>query len=168
MSDLVNGADAAFAANIPPNMQVAFGYYGGPRAYRVWTANDWKRFPGKKVPIWVGGYGGDTEGHDAVKALRTLRVPDGCITALDMETRIDRTYVDAFDAVLHAAGYKVWVYGSSSTVFNNPQCNGYWIAHYDGIRSLPPGQAIRAKQYAEMGDWDANVVRDWTLANMWA
>lgn len=166
----VHMADAAFAQNIPPGFQVAAGYYGGPNAYHVWAEADWQRFPGYKLPIWVGGYGGRDEGLSAVNALRELGVPKGSLTVIDVETRVDKSYVLAFGAELQAAGYFVWVYGSANTVDQNPQLNGYWIADYS-INPLPIIQqvGVRAVQWAAdlAPGYDASLVKQWTTAYMW-
>ena len=163
--------DAAFPGNIGANYSRAVaGYYGGPRAYNVWDVAAWERFrANKKLPIWVAGYGGAKEGADAVTALRALGVHKGAWTAVDMETRVDRTYLEAFGAMLHDAGYRVWVYGSASTVFGNPQLDGYWVADYAGIGPFMydagPNVEIRATQYAAGELVDSSTVKPWTLNN---
>ena len=157
--------DAAFAADITePWGGAVAGYYGGPDAYNVWSHADWKRFPNnRKLPIWVAGLDGTGEGHDAVAALRDLGVPERSYTAVDMETRVDRTYLDNFGAVLNAAGYKVWVYGSASTVFSNPRLNGYWVADYAGIGPFMYNHSgVRATQYAPGEYYDSSSIKDWT------
>ena len=163
-------ADAAFPQNIPPGFPIAAGYFGGPNAYNVWSPEDWDRFPGRKLPIWVAGYDGAGEGKAAVEALRALGVPAGCIVVVDMETRVDRTYVDAFGAELQGAGYFVWVYGSASTVDRNPPLNGYWIADYS-VNPVPIIQqvGVRAVQWAAdlAPGYDASLVKQWTTAYMW-
>ena len=167
-------ADAAYAAAIPPGFQVAAGYYGGPNAYHVWPAADWGRFPGLRLPIWVGGFEGTAEGSAAVAALHKLGVPAGCCTVLDMETRVDWTYVEAFGAELQAAGYKVWVYGSAAYVFKNPELNGYWVADYVGQPFMHPAVGVRATQYAAGlpgaggGQFDASLVKAWVVPFLWA
>lgn len=166
-------ADAAFAANIPPGYDVAGGYYGGPDAYHVWPDADWRRFPGFKLPIWVGGLDGEAEGQAAVMALEGLGVPQGRLTVLDMETRKDVTYVSHFGHELQQAGYKVWVYGSASTVFSNPPLNGYWVADYTTnltvIFNLMQAPSVRAVQYeADLAPgFDASLVKAWTEGEMW-
>jgi hypothetical protein len=166
----VKAADAAFASNIPPGFQVVFGYYGGPNAFHVWSKADWDLFPGSKVPIWVGGYDGKGEGVQAAQALRELGVPTGSYTVLDMETRKDDTYVNHFADALNAAGYRVWVYGSASTVFANPQRNGYFVADYVA-NPLPVLQqvGVRAVQYLPdvRPGYDESLVKEWTVAGMW-
>ena len=80
MTHLIPMADAAFAANIPPGYDIAGGYYGGPFAYHIWPPADWARFPGYKLPIWVGGQEGSAEATLAAAALDGLGVPEGAIT----------------------------------------------------------------------------------------
>lgn len=157
--------DAAFSVNIatPWNRAVA-GYYGGPNAFNVWTADDWRRWgPNRKLPIWVGGLDGRGEGQDAVAALKALGVPQRVFTVVDMEARVDKTYVTHFGEALNAAGYKVWVYGSASTVFSNPQLNGYWVADYAGIGPfLYDHPHVRATQFQPGDFYDSSTVKDWT------
>lgn len=166
-------ADAAFAANIPPGFQVAAGYYGGPEAYHVWPRSDWGLFPGYRLPIWVGGDNGADEGEQAAEELATLGVPAGCLTVLDMETRVDDTYVAHFGSALHAAGYKTWVYGSAAYLFKNPPLNGYWVADYTSnmadVRKLMQSPSVRAVQYAPdlPPGFDESLVKQWTEGEMW-
>ena len=156
--------DAAFSVNIsePWNRAVA-GYYGGPEAYNVWSAADWRRWANnRKLPIWVAGLDGTGEGHNAVDALRNLGVPRRVYTAVDMETRVDKTYLEHFGAVLNAAGYKVWVYGSASSLFSNPGLNGYWVADYTGEPFMYNHSGVRATQYTPGEYYDSSTVKDWT------
>ena len=166
----VHMADAAYAQNIPPGFQVAAGYFGGPNAYHVWPEADWGRFPGCKLPIWVAGLDGNEEGLEAVAALKRLGVPGGNLIAVDMETRVDKTYVANFGEVVRGQGYFVWVYGSAGTVEQNPALNGYWLADYV-LNPLPVIQAVgvRAVQWAAdlAPGYDASLVKQWTTAHMW-
>lgn len=178
MSDTERLRDAAYATSIDPATwdRAVAGYYGGPGAYHVWEPGDWKRFTRhKKLPIWVpatGDKNGTADGHAAVAALAALGVPAHVWTVLDMELMVDRTYVEAFGRVLNAAGYKVWVYGSASTVFKNPQLDGYWVADYKEIGAYMYKTAgnveIRATQYASPGTgsggpWDSSTVAEFTF-----
>src|SRR5215831_18161006 len=123
--------DAAFAANLDgTSFDIVAGYYGGPNAFHRWPVADWDRFPGYRLPIWVGGQNGLGEGSQAVASLEALRVPHGSVTVLDMEGRKDITYVNSFGHTVREGGYKVWVYGSASTIGLNPPLNGYWVADY--------------------------------------
>lgn len=166
-------ADAAYAPNIPPGFEVVAGYYGGPETYHQWAPRDWSLFPGYKLPIWVGGLGAPEEAHQAVAELQALGVPPGSLTVADMETRVDKTYLEKFWAILNEAGYKVWVYGSASTLFSNPPLNGYWVADYTNnmtlIFNLMQAPSVRAVQYsADMPPgYDASLVKVWTEGEMW-
>ena len=168
----VSMGDAAFAANLDgTSFDIAAGYYGGPNALHRWPARDWDRFPGYRLPIWVGGQAGPAEGGQAVAALEALRVPRDSFTVLDMETRVDVLYVENFGRAVQDGGYRVWVYGSYSTVGLNPPLNGYWIADYtdsqpviDHLLALPH---VRAVQYANLPGFDKSWVKAWTEGEMW-
>jgi hypothetical protein len=158
--------DSAFAANINPSWTGAVGgYYGGPDAFNVWAPGEWTQFHrNRKLPIWVGGTDGPGEAEQAIKALHDLGVPKRVYTALDMEGRVDKLYVEHFGQALQAAGYKVWVYGQASTVFGNPRLNGYWVADWAGRGPFMYNHRhVRATQYAKGQDYDSSTVRDWTF-----
>jgi hypothetical protein len=169
---LATMGDAAYATNLDgTSFDIVAGYYGGPDAYHTWPAVDWERFPGYRLPIWVGGTNGAGEGETAWRALHDLGVPKGAVTALDMETRQDRTYVDLFGSTVMGAGYKVWVYGSASTVGANPPLNGYWVASYGismtEVERLLTHPHTRAVQYASGPLYDRSLVKQWTEGEMW-
>jgi len=156
--------DAAFSTNIGESWTGAVaGYYGGPDAFHVWARAGWKKFAGnRKLPIWVAGNDGAKEGSQALRALHRLGVPSGVYTAVDMETRVDKPYVAAFGQVLRGAGYRVWVYGSASSVFRNPALNGYWVADYAGVGPFMYDHAqVRATQYASGQEFDSSTVKHW-------
>jgi hypothetical protein len=158
--------DSAFATNINPAWPGAVGgYYGGPNAFNVWAPGDWAPFHGnRKLPIWVGGVDGPGEARRAIEALHHLGVPTRVYTALDMEGRVDKTYVEHFGQGLQVAGYKVWVYGQASSVFGNPRLNGYWVADFAGKGAFMYNHRhVRATQYATGPDYDSSTVRDWTF-----
>jgi hypothetical protein len=157
--------DAAFANTIGGSWTGAVaGYYGGPDAFHVWAPHEWTQFHrNRKLPIWVAGQDGPGEGRTAIHALRALGVPPHVYTVVDMEGRVDKAYVEQFGAAVQAAGYKVWVYGQASTVFENPGLNGYWVAEYAGKGPFMFGHAhVRATQYATSPQYDSSTVRDWT------
>jgi len=174
----VSMGDAAFAANLDgTSFDIAAGYYGGPNALHRWPARDWDRFPGYRLPIWVGGQAGPAEGGRAVAALEALRVPRDSFTVLDMETRVDVQYVENFGQAVQDGGYRVWVYGSAATVGSNPPLNGYWIADYgpDPRTGLDQAQIdallqhphCRAVQYRTGPFYDYSQVKEWTEGGMW-
>lgn len=164
MVHIIPGRDAAFPQNLrpmPPGA-IALGYYGGPDAYNVWPDNAWPAFD-QAVPMWVGGLSGATEGASAVAALRRIGVPPGVETILDMEQRKDRTYVQNFGDTLQDAGYKVLVYGSTSSVFLNPQLNGYAVADPTGVQHMYPHHGVRITQWGWGPLFDNDAIREWLL-----
>lgn len=175
MSSTVTGRDAAYASNIGSGFGgVVAGYIGGPLAYHVWQEADWLPFKDNpKVPIWVCGFNGTDEGTGCVAALQKLGVKPGCVVVADMETRVDETYLLAFWEVLNRAGYLVIVYGSRSTVFNNPQLNGYWVADFTGVEHMantPAGDTmgVRGTQWTSGPDYDTSSWKAWTTQReMW-
>jgi hypothetical protein len=154
--------DSAFATNIDQAWTGAVGGYYGP--WRLQRGlRDWKRFrPNRKLPIWVN-LDGHGEGERAIGALHALGVPSHVYTAVDMENRVDKTYLEHFGETLQAAGYKIFVYGSASSVFSNPRLNGYWVADFaEKGPFMYDHRHVRATQYATRPDYDSSTVRDWT------
>lgn len=174
MTTYARMADAAFPQNIPPGFPIAAGYYPGLDDFHAWTPADWGRFPGYRLPVTVPADpgSGPLDGGSAVAYLRNvLHVPEGCITGLDLETRVDVRYVLNFGQVMQDAGYKVWVYGSQSTVFQNPPLNGYWPAVRNwtaaAVERLLQQPHVRAAQIADLGGYDVSYVKPWTEGEMW-
>lgn len=163
----LQGRDAAFPGNLAGWGGVVLGYFGGPRAFNVWTPDQWFAFRGQpKIPMWVAGTGpknGTDDGTAAVRALRALGVPRGKVTLVDMETGKDRTYLEAYGDELKAAGYKTWVYGSVSTLFGNPQLNGYAVADPTGVMHMYPHPGVRMTQWAFGPLFDQDVIREWLM-----
>lgn len=164
----VTGRDAAFPGYLSGYPGIIAGYYGGPDALNVWSPQQWGAFSAnRKMPIWVGGFGGSAEGEQAVLTLQNLGVPKGSLTALDMEERVDETYVNSFGSMLRNYGYKTLVYGSASTVFDNPPLNGYWVASWTGYPFMYMHLAVRGTQYASTPDIDYDEWKDWVVPSMW-
>lgn len=156
--------DAAFVHNLDgTSFGIGAGYYGGPNAFHIWAPPDWQQLPGYKLPIWVGGNDGDKEGKTALNVLHNLKVTPGSYTALDMETRVDKTYVRAFADIV-TQEYRVMVYGSASSVFGNPDYNGYWVADYAGIGPFMYDHPdTRMTQYASGRKFDSSLVKKWIV-----
>lgn len=164
------GHDAAYPANLRGSTGVILGYLVAPNALNGWTATEWGWFEANyKIPIWVGGMAGEAEGWGCLQQLYALGVPSGKGIILDLETRIDKTYVNAFGSVLQWAGFKVWPYGSASTLFQNPQLNGYAVADPTGVPHMYPHPGVRITQYAFNGSTDSDAVKDWLIqdAEVW-
>lgn len=137
-----------------------------------WQPADWARFVGRrKLPIVEASdlaiYDPADLARQALQQLRLLGVPHGKYTALAIETQDQPDWVEAYGDYMHLAGYKTWLCGSASVVFNNPQLNGWWVedwAEQGPFMYDHPG--VRATQYASPqtgsgGDWDSSTILDW-------
>jgi phosphotransferase system HPr-like phosphotransfer protein len=173
---LLLSRDAAYADGIGTWGGIVLGYLESPTAYHSWHPADWSKFARNyKVPIYVANHTPEADADSCVQQLRALQVPAGSLIVIDMETRDDAYYVEKFYAHVRPANYKVLVYGSASSVFTNPACNGYWVAQYDGEpdsyypQSWPSN--VRAKQYASdvmLGtQYDESTWKAWTVNEMW-
>ena len=162
--------DSAFASNIPTSWKGAVaGYVAGGDPFHVWTKAEWARFPrNRKLPIFVQSNpqraNPTNDAIQCIKDLANLGVTKGCIVALDLETGIDRGYVAQFGHVLNTCSFKVWPYGSVSSLFANPVLDGWWVADYKGIGPFMENHPnVRATQYADPpasgGQWDSSTVK---------
>lgn len=164
----VAARDSAYAADLKGWSADVCGYLPAPRAYHVWSDADWAMFLGnRKLPIWVAGLNGEDDAFAALKALFDLRVPRGTWVALDLESRVDKTYVARFGAVMDWAGYWVAVYGSASTVFGNPPLDGYWVADWTGQAHLYPHDDVVGTQYASGQQYDSSLFLATVGARFW-
>jgi hypothetical protein len=159
--------DAAFPPASPPDWEVVAGYIGGNTPH-VWTEAEWARQRARwQLPIFTRSHDGDpaADARQAVSWLTAHHVPKGVVVALDYEKRVDASYLRAFDSAVGRAGWRVMLYGSLSTVLDNPRpSGGYWVAHWTGVAHLEPGSA--ATQWASDAmlsqPWDASLVADST------
>lgn len=161
--------DAAFAPGLfGTHFDAVAGYLSSGHEVNPWSVEDWQGVVGPKLPIWVAGFNGKMDAESCLNGVWTIGATKGCYVAVDMEARVDETYVAAFGAIMQHEGYKVLVYGSASTVFNHPQLNGYWVADYAGIGPFMynhPG--VRATQYQPGPNYDSSTVRPWILPGFW-
>lgn len=129
--------DAAEPVGVPlqPGVIVTAGYIGGD-AYHVWTASDWAVWPTRyRVPIWVRS---DPSSVDPTSDA------NACVAALQ--------------ALGAPAPYLVLPYGSLSSLFSNPQCDGYWPADWTGIPQLNSNPGVVATQYLSNSTYDLSVI----------
>ena len=168
--------DAAFppgAPTIPPGTHAIAGYLGGHTPH-PWAVVEWQRFPHlRKLPIWVPGQAievpeaANTVSCDIVRAAKHLGVSKGCPIVIDLET----AQVSGFDANviddLHFVGYKVWTYGSRSTVFANPAGDGYWVADYTHSPHMVSGPNVVATQWTDGPQFDRSLVRWLAYETLW-
>ena len=93
--------DAAYAANLHGWGGAVGGYLLAPDDYHTWSRSDWHQFGGQyKLPIFVGGLGGSPDGWQCLRELWALGVPPGKTVALDLETRVDVSYVNNFNSIV--------------------------------------------------------------------
>jgi hypothetical protein len=145
----------------------------------IWTAADWWRFRGfHKYPMFVAtvavGMPSDpvTEAFECLENLYQIGLPAGKVVGLDMEETADARYCEEFYGVLHRFGYRVWVYGSISTIFGNPPLDGYDVADWTGTQHYAGHAKVRATQYADAAQSgigaDLRVIRPWQWQfNLW-
>ncbi len=165
-----------FDASVPPlvapaGFQIAAGYIGGDTPH-VWTAAEWERFKNlHRLPIYVrsnSGTSGTADAFEALHRLYVLGVPHDKRMALDLETRIAPAYVHEFNDVIQWADYRLWIYGSASTVFSNPPCNGYWVADYAGKGPfMYPHANVLATQWTDGPIYDSSLVTDYKPERFW-
>jgi len=160
--------DAEFAVNLNgTNFDAVGGYLYSPMAANPWSSSDWHPIPGPKLPIFVATWNGRADAESALSQLGELGVKPGAIVAYDMETRVDVTTVAGFGAIMNHHGYLVWTYGSASTLFDNPQLNGYWVADYLYAPYMYSHPGVRATQWTDGDKYDQSTVKRWELAHMW-
>ena len=149
-------------ATAPAGYRAVAGYIGGDTPH-VWTDAEWHRFRGmRKLPIWVRSDPANVDAFAALQRLFELNIPRGVTIALDLETAVDFEYVRMFHRVMKWAGFFVWVYGSASTVFDNPHADGYWVADYAGKGPfMYPHAMVKATQYEAGATYDSSLVKYW-------
>ena len=121
----------------------------------------------KKLPVFVrSGPGNGTD--DAFAALAQLYR----LAASRAAPRLPMTWrrpgepaqvmSTGFYNAMRWGGYRVWLYGSASSVFGNPPCDGYWVADYTGQEFMFPHSKVVATQYEANHDgWDWSEVKEW-------
>lgn len=162
--------DAAYAQDLDgTDANAVGGYLDSPNALHPWSSSDWAGIPGPKLPIWVAGDAGEPEAETVLSQLTMLGVPMRGYVAVDMETRVDVTYVTKFGAILQHNRYRVLVYGSAETVFQMPQLNGYWVAGYLDPPEpyMYPHQGVRATQWEAGTRYDTSAIKSWVLRDFW-
>lgn len=152
---------------------VAGGYIGSPGATpHVWSNSDWESQPARyRLPIYVpsvfrdGVWNVSGDVDECHAALNSIGVPLGCTIGLDFETKINPSYVSAFSAMLRDAGYFTIIYGSTSTLFQNPPMSmGYWPADITDKPHFMSHPDVLATQYGSISgngvDLDLDVLSD--------
>lgn len=164
--------DAAYPPPDWPAADATLVYAGGDTP-NPWTGAGLPPYVGASracVPAWVrsnpAAASFDADGHAMIAWLRSRDAPIGCLTMLDLETAKEGGYVMGYGATLHSAGYLVAPYGSTSTLFDNPELDGYWPDAGTTVQSgLDNHAGVIATQYgpygtASGGEYDLSVIAD--------
>ena len=157
--------DAAYPPSSPyPGCQAVAGYIGGNTPH-VWTAAEWQRFGHlRQFPIWTGYAEANPTHHgkQAVAAMQALGWaagrPNRRAVIVDEETEVNAAWIDAFAAVVWAAGYQTFIYGSLATVLDNPPKEGYLVADWNDVPAVPPYAHVIGHQYKPNVAWDGTQV----------
>ena len=143
------------------NTEVVLIYTGGDTPH-VWTAAEIAEQPEQyRLPVFVRSNPNlnDVTGDVTkfVTWLRSNQVPAGSAVVLDLETAVNVAYVNGFGAGLRNAGYKVLPYGSKSSLFQNPELDGYFVAD-PGAKGVDENTV--ATQFAYDGTYDLSYIAD--------
>lgn len=157
--------DAAYPPSSQyPGTQAVAGYIGGNTPH-VWTSAEWQRFGHlRQFPIWTGYAEANPTDHgqQAVAAMHKLGWaagrPNRRAVIVDEETEVDAAWIDAFAAVIWDAGYQTFIYGSLATVLKNPPKEGYLIADWNDVPTVPPYAHVIGHQYKPNVSWDGTEV----------
>lgn len=138
MTGTLSFYDAAWPPSNPPIADGVCIYIGGDTPH-VWSLADIASQHARyRLPIFVRsnppGPGAAADVASAVAMLHLIGAPKGKLVAWDMETAADAAYIQAVYGDLSAAGYKLIVYGSESTVLGNDNPDGlYWGADWTDV-----------------------------------
>jgi hypothetical protein len=168
--DWATMGDAAFADNLDgTDFDAVGGYLQSPQAFHPWSEQDFFNVPGPKLPIYVAGMNGKNDAERVLPQCQSLGIEfhKGIYIAYDMEGRVDKTCVASFGAIMQHYGFKVLVYGSAFSVFDNPQLNGYWVADFVQRRMMYSHPGVRMTQCIEGELVDQSTVKRWTLPHFW-
>lgn len=140
------------ASSPPPDPHLdVCGFYIGGDTPHVWTDAEINAQSARwRLPIYTCDNPGQRDPvADATAACAWMirhQVPKGSALGLDYETAINAAYVTTFDRVVRGMGWTVLLYGSLSSVVNNPRPSaGYWTASWTTVPHLDNGAA--ATQY---------------------
>jgi len=140
----VSGYDASTPPSTPPKVEVVEIYVGGDTPH-VWTDQQIAAQTAPLgLPVWVRsnppGPGARSDAAGIVAAFVSHHWPlEDKAVMIDMETAVDPTYLDQLAAILHAHGMRVLVYGSQSTIDQNPVVDGRVDAAPGSADTVTPG-----------------------------
>lgn len=147
--------------SIPVNAEAVGGYLNGLYA---WSHDNWGRFSGLWVPIWVYIPGvtvnGAADAQEAAQLVLGLGLLPGSTIVLDVEAGDANAalgYAADFCRELVALGWAPAIYTSLSTwaLLRAHVSADWWIAHYTNVPHLEAGSS--ATQYASPGQYDLSL-----------
>lgn len=143
-------ADAKIPLSSWPPIADAINIYVGGNNNTPWTDQQIAELPPRlrwRLPCWVYGPGrnGEADGEAFEGWLDSHGVPNSALVLLDMETWVDRGYVQAFDSVVRRP---TALYGSIYSLFANPQLDGWDPADWTGFPHLFAHAGVLITQYA--------------------
>lgn len=156
--------DAEFPPDSPPDTDGVLVYAGGAASH-AWTDAEINAQGNRgRLPAWVyeRGRNGTDDGEAFDKWLANHGVPKSSAVMLDLEAAIDRPYVEDFHEEL--PDYTVLLYGSLSTLFANPETDGWFPADWTGHPHLFAHRLVLGTQYAAAqlrqtaGPWDMDLI----------
>ncbi len=143
---------------LPGGFIACMAYFAGSSAAHVWDADEIDRVKAASLgilPVCVPTPGTDnplTAAQELIDRLHAEGVPDNhaCHVMWDMETgkEPDPRWLDKAADRVRAAGYLNLVYGSPSTLFNQPPRDGYVVANPTNQIHMYERAHVRATQYA--------------------
>jgi hypothetical protein len=163
--------DSAWPTSAGPLTDIVLIYVGGDTPH-PWTTADILSMPERyRFPTWVrsnpSGFNGAIEGALFVAWLHGHGVPMGACVCLDLETAINAAYVNSFNLVLRAAGYRLTKYGSTSTIWQNPKTDGGTYVAEPGATGMDTTGDTIATQFAYDGVYDLSWVMAQPIAPLW-
>jgi hypothetical protein len=140
---------------------VGWGFYIGGNTPHVWTVDEvavLKKTYQYLLPIFTKSdpqsANSITDTSAAIKQLLLLDAPEEILVQWDLESAVDSVYTGVVNTVMHAAGYEVELYGSSSTVMQNAiPYGGYDTADWTSKDYAPTSTG---DQFIDVGTYDLN------------
>jgi hypothetical protein len=142
--------DSITATDIPTSAAMVAGYINGTFA---WSAADWARFP-HSVKVRIATRSNINDGH-------VLDVEAGDATPAQAPVWVHMRRAAGVDPSIYC-GAAAWPDVKAAFTNAGVAQPHYWIAHYDGVVSIPAGAV--AKQYDDPphtgGHYDLSIVAD--------
>lgn len=178
MVEVVDGWDSETCpGQLPEGYQMAFIYAGGSSAAHAWTDEEIDRVKHLPLlPIWVPTPGTDSPveaAQEFIAWLKDHKVPAIVPTSgqhqhvmWDMETgkEPDAKWLREAADEMQAASFWNLVYGSTSTLFGQPERDGYMVANPTNEPHLFLRPGVRATQWGFNQPSGESKIDTWLLA----